>query len=683
MNPTRLAHRFLIALAGAFLAAAAFAEPLALDDIFGLEYAADPQIAPGGERIVYVRHHMDAMTDRNRGHLWLVDANGDNHEPLTTGDGSYGSPRFSPDGDRIAWLGPDDEGKRQLFVHWLDSGRTVQLTDGAQSPSNPTWSPDGRQLAFSRLVKDKPEPMAELPKPPEGAEWTPEPIVIERPVFRMDGRGFLPHGFNQLFVVSADGGKPRQVTDGPYHHSGPATWTADGKALLFSANLDDDWEYHRANSQIHRLDLDSGEVTALTDRYGPDNTPQLSPDGDTIAWTGYDDELMSYTNAEVHVMALNGDGEMRVLTGDLDRSVGDVQWSDDGRSLVISYTDHGRGIIDRLGLDGSRTRLAEDLGGTSVGRPYASGQFHSGDGAIVYTQTSPAHPGELVRIGGGEQRKLVELNRELLPHHDLAEVEEIRFESSVDGLKIQGWVAYPPGFNADEQYPLILEIHGGPFADYGPRFAMEIQQFAAAGYVVAYLNPRGSTSYGDEFANLIHHDYPGDDYHDLISGVDHLIERGFVDPDRLFVTGGSGGGVLSAWIVGKTDRFRAAAVVKPVINWTSFVLTGDMTTFFHKYWFPSLPWEDPEHYHERSPLSLAGNVTTPTMVMTGEADWRTPMWESEQFYQALKLSGVETALVRMPEAPHHIAGRPSQMAAKIAYILAWFERHDGDDDHVE
>jgi dipeptidyl aminopeptidase/acylaminoacyl peptidase len=276
---------------------------------------------------------------------------------------------------------------------------------------------------------------------------------------------------------------------------------------------------------------------------------------------------------------------------------------------------------------------------------------------------------------GDLPRRLTRLNDDLLGHKELAAIEEIRFDSSFDGREIQGWVATPPGFDPARRYPLILEIHGGPFANYGDRFAAEIQLYAAAGYVVLYVNPRGSTSYGEEFGNLIHHDYPSQDYDDLMSGVDAVVERGFIDSESLFVTGGSGGGVLTSWTVGKTDRFRAAVVAKPVINWASFVLTADFSALFSRYWFPGPPWEHVEHYMRRSPLSLVGEVSTPTMLLTGEDDYRTPMSESEQYYQALKLRKIDTALVRIPGASHGIAKRPSQLMAKVAHVLMWFEIH--------
>jgi dipeptidyl aminopeptidase/acylaminoacyl peptidase len=229
---------------------------------------------------------------------------------------------------------------------------------------------------------------------------------------------------------------------------------------------------------------------------------------------------------------------------------------------------------------------------------------------------------------------------------------------------------------AGKKYPLILEIHGGPYTSYGPVFSTDDQLYAAAGYLVLYTNPRGSTSYGEEFANQIQHDYPSHDYDDLMSAVDAAIATGLVDPDQLFVTGGSGGGVLTAWIVGRTHRFRAAATQKPVINWGSFALTTDIATYVPKYWFGKLPWEDPEGYWKHSPLSLVGNVTTPTLVVVGGEDYRTPVSDSEQYYEALQLRGVPTALVKVPGASHGgLAARPSQSAAKAGAILAWFDRY--------
>jgi acylaminoacyl-peptidase len=299
------------------------------------------------------------------------------------------------------------------------------------------------------------------------------------------------------------------------------------------------------------------------------------------------------------------------------------------------------------------------------------------NGRLAYTRAAPDAPAALATgTSSHDIATLTGLSDGLLRERALGAVEDIGWNSAADGRAIQGWLIKPPGFDPTRKYPLLLEIHGGPFASYGPSFAAELQLYAAAGYLVLYLNPRGSTGYGEEFADLIHLAYPGRDYDDLMSGVDTVIGRGYVDAGRLFVTGGSGGGVLTAWIVGHTNRFRAAVVVKPVINWTSFVLTADMTSYFYRYWFDGFPWDNVEAYWKRSPLAYVGSVQTPTMLMTGEVDYRTPSSEAEQFYEALKLRKIDTALVRVPNASHDISARPSLLIDKVAYVLAWFRAHD-------
>ena len=367
----------------------------------------------------------------------------------------------------------------------------------------------------------------------------------------------------------------------------------------------------------------------------------------------------------------------RELAPALDRDLGDPAWSADGKRLYALSDSAGRTRLMQLWLDGKSAVLTDAVGGVAWSRPYTSGSFSvARDGTLAYTSGSAARPADVALLPPrGAARQLTDLNAELLGHRELGQVQELWTNSSADDRRIQSWLVLPPGFDAARKYPLILEIHGGPFAGYGPHFAAELQLYAAAGYVVLYVNPRGSTGYGEEFGNLIHHAYPGQDYDDLMSAVDAAIARGFVDANRLYVTGGSGGGVLSAWIVGKTDRFRAAAVQKPVINWTSFALTADRGDMFHRYWFAAPPWEQPEEYWRRSPLSLVGNVKTPTMVVTGELDYRTPIGESEQYYQALKLRGVDTLLVRVPGAPHSLDLRPSQLIARNRYILAWFGKY--------
>jgi len=643
-------------------------------DVFQLEYADDVQISPDGTRIVYVRVSHDIMTDRARRNLWIVDAAGTNNRPLRSEARNFSSPRWSPDGTRLAYVSAA-EGSPQLYVRWMDSGQTALLTNLVEPPDAIAWSPDGKSIAFTQLVPVQKPPLAKPPEKPEGAQWAPPVKVIDSVVYRADGAGFLESGYQHVFIVSAEGGTPRQLTEGEFNDDGPLSFTPDGRHIVFSANRGADWERDPQESEVFTVDIATQKLAQLTTRDGPDNSPVVSPDGKKIAYLGFDDRLQGYQVTHLYVMDIDGKNA-RVVTGDFDRDVADPKWSANSREVYFSYDDRGVRKLGVTSLDGKPRTLAEGLGGTDLGRPYTSGGFSvSRNGRVAFTHNTPARPADVGLVAGGAQRSLTTLNDDLLGNKTLGEVRELTWKSSKDQRDIQGWVITPPDFDKSKKYPLILEIHGGPFAAYGPNYTTEMQLFAAGGYIVLYTNPRGSTSYGETFGNLIHHAYPGDDYDDLMSGVDAVIAQGNVDVNNLFVTGGSGGGVLTAWIVGKTDRFRAAVVAKPVINWSSFVLTSDANNFFYKYWFGAQPWEKPEDYWRRSPLSLVGNVKTPTMLLTGEADYRTPIGESEQFYQALKLRKVDTMMVRIPEASHGMTSRPSNLIAKVDNILAWFEKY--------
>ena len=652
---------------------------LAPEDVFSLAHAGDPQVSPDGSFVVYTHNFMDIMEDRRRSNLWRIDADGQNARPITTGAVNDRGARIAPDNERVAYLSSDGRGV-QIFVRWMSSGETLQVTRLDRAPRNLAWSPDGQWLAFALLVPSKPPTMGSLPAKPEGANWATPPEVVQRAVFRADGAGRLPHGYTHLFVVSAGGGAPRQLTSGDYNHGGSIAWSPDSESLYFSGNRNEDAELNPSNSEIYRVGLGGGDVEAVTGRDGPDNSVAVSPDGKMLAWTGYDDRVRSYQVTHLYVM--NSDGsERRQLLPDLDRDVSRPSWSADGKGLYFAYEDQGLTRLAYVDLSGRLTDVTGELGGLALTRPYTGAQFSvGGKDTYAITRGDALSPADIaVGRGTGAPRRLTRLNANLLDYRELGRVEEFRYPSGFDGQDIQAWVVWPPGFDPSKKYPLLLEIHGGPHAAYGPHFSVEVQLFAAAGYVVVYANPRGSSSYGDAFGSYIHHNYPSEDYDDLMSAVDTIVERGSIDTDRLYVTGGSGGGVLTAWIVGKTDRFAAAVVAKPVINWISFALSADYAPVFSKYWFPALPWDDPMGYWERSPLSLAGEVSTPTMLLTGEEDWRTPMWESEQYYQALKLRGVDTALVRLPGASHSIAARPSQLLAKVSAILEWFKRHGGEE----
>jgi Dipeptidyl aminopeptidases/acylaminoacyl-peptidases len=645
-------------------------------DLFGLQQVSDPQVRPDGGAVAYVRVRNDIMTDRAQRSIWLADLATGAQSPLVVEEGASFAPRWSPDGTRLAYVAAQPGQSPQLYVRWVATGRSAKAATLEQAPNDIAWSPDGKTLAFTMLELDEPKPLGAPLKKPEGAKWA-EPLkVIDRVNYRFDGQGFLKPGFRQVFVVPADGGQPRQLTFGRFDSDGPISFTADGRGVLFSSNRNPDWEREPNESDIWRVDVASGQLTRLTTRVGPDAAPVPSPDGSKIAYIGNDDRGLSHEDAKLYVMDADG-RNVRQLAAGLDRAVGVPQWSPDGRAIYFDYVDKGVTKVGRATLDGRFETVLSGLAGGGFDRPYAGGEFSVGRGGVIaYTLGAPEHPADLAVLRGGKTTRLTRLNDALLAGKALAKVEHLPVTSSYDGKPIDAWIATPPDFNPTKKYPLILEIHGGPHQAYGPAFATDVQLYAQAGYVVVYANPRGSTSYGNAFANEIDKKYPGNDYDDLMSAVDAAIAKGFVDPERLYVTGGSGGGVLTSWIVGKTDRFKAAATQKPVINWTSQTLTADGYVGMTKNWFGKMPWEDPQGYWARSPLSLVGSVTTPTLVVVGEEDLRTPVSEAEQYYQALQLKGVPTALVRVPGAGHGgLAARPSQSAAKAAAIIAWFERY--------
>jgi dipeptidyl aminopeptidase/acylaminoacyl peptidase len=666
------------ALALATVSAASAQTPFGELDVFQVEYASDVQIAPDGQRVAYVRNSMSIMRDRREGRIWMVNADGSGHQKLTSSDGTESSPRWSPDGSRIAFLSRGEEGS-EIHIYWIATGQSARITQLERSPGDLAWSPDGRFIAFSMLVPEAPPQLASMPPRPEGAQWADPPRVTRRVRHEADGRGFLEPGFNHVFVVDAIGGMPRQVTTGDFHYRNPV-WMPDGASILVSTNRDPDWEFEIEEIELYRVALEGGGLIRMTNRYGPDASPAVSPDGRTVAYVGFDDRIQTYQTAGLYLMGRDG-SRARALDGggmgSLDRSVESPVWAPDGSGVYFMYDDEGRSKVGFTSTDGAFEVIAEGLGGEAVGRPYGGGNFSvARNGALAFTQTRSASPSEVALVEpGGSTRVITSLNADLVAQRRFGEAEMFWTNSSFDDLPIQSWIVHPPGFDPSQRYPLLLEIHGGPTSSYGDRFSAEIQLYAAAGYVVVYSNPRGSTGYGEEFGNLLHQDYPSNDYDDLMSVVDAVIDRGYVDTDQLFVTGGSAGGIMTAWIVGKTDRFRAAVSTKPVVNWISKTLVADNYNAYHEYRYKGVPWLDPMEYWRFSPLSLVENVTTPTMVMVGMADLRTPVSEAKQLYHALRLRRIDTALVEIPGSFHNISDRPSQLIAKVLNTLAWFERY--------
>ncbi len=646
-------------------------------DLFDLQMVGNPQISPDGNTIIYERHQFDVMTDRRFVNLWKISFSGEEHQPLTSGTQYYGGVKWSPDGKRIAYTSTE-EGSNQIFVRWMNSGAVSSITNLTESPRNIKWSPDGTQLLFSKFVPSNTSvSFGDMPRAPKGAKWEKPAKVITKAVYRRDGGGYVKDGYTHLFVISAEGGAPRQLTHGDFNH-GSASWAPDGKHIIFTADRSGNAELDPNNEQIFEMNIENGKLTQITSKRGPHSGPVISPNGKLIAYTGYKDEFVGYQQSELYVMNRDG-SNIRTLSDDLDYDFSSLTWTKDSKALFVRYDEEGNSKVGHINLKGRFVTVAQNLGSPSSGRPYGGGSYSvANNGRFAFSEVSTTRPAEL-SIGHFPTRManhtITDLNGEFFKSKKVGNVEEFWVDSSVDDFKTQGWIITPPDFDPNKKYPLILEIHGGPYSNYGSRFSPELQFMASRGYVVVYTNPRGSTSYGKEFAAYINNNYPSEDHNDLMDAVDYVIKQGYVDEQNLFITGGSGGGVLTSWAIGKTDRFNAAVVAKPVINWYSFVLTADGSPFFSKYWFSKMPWEDPDQYLEHSPLSLVGNVKTPAMVLTGEQDYRTPMSESEQYYAALKLQGIDAVLVRIQGAGHGIAAKPSNLFRKVSNIIGWFDKY--------
>ena len=642
-------------------------------DLFGLSVAADPQISPDGKRIAYVRRTNDIMTDSSVSSIWMIDVSSGAQTPLVTGEGSHASPRWSPDGSRLAYVSTQSGGGPELHVRWMTSGQSANITALPEAPQSLAWSPDGTRIAYSAQVAGEGLKLGTPLSPPEGAEWAPGPQIIDTVTYRYDGAGYLKPGFTQIFLVSAVGGSPRQLTFGDRNHGGNIEWSPEGATILISGNRDENWELDAIDSEVYAIDVQSGTVTALTDRNGPDFGAQISPDGRRIAYLGYDDREMAYQQNGLYVMDRDGSNKRRIAET-ADHDFDHLEWTDDG--LFASYQDDGTYRVAKVSLSGSVSPLAAEIVDTYYTRPYAGGQWSVSDGGILaYTSGSTVRPSDVSVLLGNRPRRLTALNDLKLSGKRMAQVRELAV-AAADGTKIPSWIVLPADWREGEPVPMILEIHGGPYAAYGPSFSSDYQIYASEGYATLYTNPGGSTGYGQAFADRIEGNYPISNHDELMAAVDAAVAAGYADPKNLFVTGGSGGGILTAWIVGKTDRFAAAASYKPVINWTNMALMSDGYAFFGKYWMKGQPWERQDDYWRRSPLSNAGNVKTPTLMLVGEEDYRTPRSEAEQFYGALKVQGVDTALVVMPNASHSdLSMSPSQQAAKGAAVIAWFDKY--------
>ncbi len=653
---------------------------LTVDHYLDFESVSDPEISPDGTRIIYSRRFVDKQKDAWESALWIMNADGSENRFLARGD----APTWSPDGTRIAYLAEGAAGGprgAQIHVRWMNAeGATSQVTRVAHAPSDIEWSPDGQSIGFSMFAPKANVWAIDMPAAPEGAQWTPAPRYVNTVHYRADRRGFLEPGFVHLYVVPADGGTPRQLTSGDWNvgsrfdgQPGAAgwSWSADGGSIVFDGLMDPESDKNFRDSDINVVDVRTGVMKKLTTPRGSWSQPSVSPDGMWIAFVGYPFTENTYHTTELFVMRADGSA-MKKLSGTLDRDVGSLTWARDNSGIYFGAQDRGTSNVHFASLAGQVRAL-------TTGQHMLSLGSISRTGVVAAIRSAPSDPTDVVRFAvtaPQQVTRLTSVNADILANKKLGTFEEL-WVTSTSGTRVQGWLLKPPGFDASKRWPMIMEIHGGPHGMYNVGFSYMYQNFAANGYVVLYINPRGSTGYGSDFGNAINKRYPGVDYEDLMAAVDTVVGRGYVDQSRMYVGGCSGGGVLSSWVIGHTNRFAGAAVRCPVMNWISFAGNADVP-YFGNSWFEKPYWEDPKPWLDQSPLMYVGKVTTPTVIMTGELDLRTPMAQSEEYYQALKQRGIPSALLRFQGEFHGTGSKPSNFMRTQLYMMSWYQQHKRD-----
>ena len=639
---------------------------LSVDQYLDWEDVQNPQLSPDGAQIIYTRRWVDKMNDKWESSLWIMNADGSHARALATGS----DVKWSPDGKRIAYIGKGEPSGPQIFTRWMDAeGAVSQISHLTDPPANLEWAPDGKSLAFTMTVPVRETWRIPMPTPPKGAKWTEAPKIVTKLNYRSDRVGYTDESFRHIFTITADGGTPHQVTDGEWNH-GAASFSADGKTLVFSSLRIADAEHAYRQSAIYAANLETGDIKAITGTKGSSGGPVYSPDGKLIAYMFADSTDHSAT-PDSRLWVMNADGSnAHVISGTLDRPIAGLLWAHDNSGVYFGVESEGSRNLYFATTTGAYRAVTSGKQVLNVS--------DISNGVAVGVRSTPSKPNDVVSFALPKAAapataftQLTAVNDDVLAGKALAETEEVWYTSK-DGMKIQGWIVKPAGFDKTRKYPMILDIHGGPQAMYNVAFSFARQDHAANGYVVLYTNPRGSTGYGLKFTNEIKNAYPGKDFDDLMAGVDTVIGRGYIDPKNLFVYGCSGGGVLTAWIVGHTNRFAAASSNCPVINWMSFVGETDGAGWYGNFAKPF--WEDPSEYLARSPIMYVGNVKTPTMLMTGVLDLRTPIPQTEEFYRALKLRGVPTAMIRMNNEFHGTSSTPSNFLRTQLYLHSWFDK---------
>ncbi|HEX9130433.1 MAG TPA: S9 family peptidase [Gemmatimonadaceae bacterium] len=709
MNRSRwcpIALHLVFAAAVAGSSAAQARRPITETDLFKFVWAADPEISPNGSQVAFVRVNVNEDKDRYETQIFVVPADGSAPpRPLTSGRNDR-SPRWSPNGREIAFVRTPEpvDGKSkppQIYLISMDGGEARPLTDVPKGAGDPVWSPDGRTIAFNSTPDTA---KADSVKRSAAADSTQKKHVsdvrvITRAQYRWNGGGYTdPTAHSHIWTVPASigptGALPtfKQITFGNFDESEPV-WSPDGSRLYFTSNRRLEPYYDENGAELYSVPARGGAIVKVASIDGSIGTIAPSSDGKRIAFTGNQNAkpLRFYNQSDLFVVDAAPGSQPRNLTANYDYDVeggltadqhppragsgGGIVWSRDGRSVVVMTTENGRANLKRFSTADGK------IDSVTTGDHDVEAYSASADGSKIVTLVStPTNIGDLFVVdastGRPAPRQLTHVNDGLFSTLDLSAPEEFWYKS-FDGRSIQGWILKPPHFDASKKYPLILEIHGGPNAAYGYTFTHEFDWMAAKGYVVLYTNPRGSTSYGQDFGNIIQFHYPGDDYRDLMAGVDEVLKRGYVDSARMGVTGGSGGGVLTNWIVTHTTRFAAAASQRSIADWSGFWYSADFT-LFNPTWFSGAPWENPKQFTELSPITYIANVTTPLMLIEGEADMRTPpALGGEQMFRALKYLHKPTVMVRFPDETHELSrsGKPWHRVERLRHIVGWFDKY--------
>jgi dipeptidyl aminopeptidase/acylaminoacyl peptidase len=700
-----MTSRWLMIVIAAALLGADAKRPITETDLYAFQWAGSPQISPDGSKIAYTLVKVNAKHDNYETALWITPATGGQARQLTSGPHDTAQ-RWSPDGKTLAFLrATEKDGKPeppQIYLLPMEGGEARPLTEMPKGASNPVWSPDGRSLVFNSTTLAKDFEKKKDDAPPES-----DVRVITRAEYRENGEGYVdPERPSHIWIVdvrSAPAGpaKARQVTTGDFSE-GEITWASDGSKLYFTSDRVKESYYEPPTGAIYEVSAAGGEIRKVAGVGGGIRALALSPDGRRLAFVG---EISggngvvqrSYSQPDLFVTSTEIGSVPKNLTANYDFDIADGVggdqapprgggeskpfWSADGRSIFVSAAEEGRVNIERIASDTGQVQALTK--GDHALLSYSATPDGSKMALLVST---PTNIGDVFMADclSGEMKQVTHLNADLFAKLNLTEPETIWYKS-FDGRRVQAWVQRPPNFEAGKKYPLILDIHGGPHSAYGYVFDHEFQCMAAKGYVVLYPNPRGSTSYGQEFGNIIQYAYPGDDFKDLMAGVDELIARGWVDPDKLGVTGGSGGGVLTNWVIGHTDRFKAAVSQRSIADWAGFWYTADFAQFT-PFWFRGAPWEQEADFKARSPITYIQNVHTPLMLIEGESDFRTPPADGgEQMFRSLKYLKRTVVMVRFPGESHELSrsGKPVHRVERLEHIVAWFDKYlMGQDTHA-